>query len=84
MSLPIAEVLKLDDLKGPFQPKPFYDSMRRVLKHLFFVIAALDSHNLSSIPIGFINPGNIKQNLSFYFLKERKVLINHLIFLYFS
>jgi len=25
--LPIAEGLKLDDLKGPFQPKPFYGSM---------------------------------------------------------
>ena len=27
MSLPIAEGLELDDLKGPFQPKPFYDSV---------------------------------------------------------
>ena len=27
MSLPIAEGLELDDLKGPFQPKPFYDSL---------------------------------------------------------
>jgi len=27
MSLPIAGGLELDDLKGPFQPKPFYDSM---------------------------------------------------------
>jgi len=27
MSLPLAEGLELDDLKGPFQPKPFYDSM---------------------------------------------------------
>ena len=25
--LPIAGGLKLDDLKGPFQPKPFYDSL---------------------------------------------------------
>jgi len=27
VSLPIAEGLKLDDLKGPFKPKPFNDSM---------------------------------------------------------
>ena len=27
MSLPIAEGLELGDLKGPFQPKPFYDSI---------------------------------------------------------
>ena len=27
MSLPIAGILELDDLKGPFQPKSFYDSM---------------------------------------------------------
>ena len=27
MSLPIAEGLELDDLKGPFQPKPFYVSI---------------------------------------------------------
>lgn len=45
----------------------------------------LDSHNLASIPIGFINPANIKQKLSFcFFLKEWKVVFNHLIFLYFS
>ena len=28
VSLPIAGGLELDDLKGPFQPKPFYDSMK--------------------------------------------------------
>ena len=28
MSLPIAGGLELDDLKGPFQPKPFYDAMK--------------------------------------------------------
>jgi len=27
VSLPIAGGLELDDLKGPFQPKPFCDSM---------------------------------------------------------
>jgi len=27
VSLPIAWGLEPDDLKGPFQPKPFYDSM---------------------------------------------------------
>ena len=27
VSLPIAEGLELDDLYGPFQPKPFYDSI---------------------------------------------------------
>jgi len=27
VSLPIAGGLELDDLKDPFQPKPFYDSM---------------------------------------------------------
>jgi len=27
MSLLIARGLELDDLQGPFQPKPFYDSM---------------------------------------------------------
>ena len=26
--LPIAGGLELDDLKGPFQPKPFYDAMK--------------------------------------------------------
>jgi len=37
MSLPIAGVLELDDLKGPFQPKPFCDSKnfstRRIYKN---------------------------------------------------
>jgi len=27
VSLPMAGELKLDDLYGPFQPKPFYDSV---------------------------------------------------------
>lgn len=27
VSLPIGEGLELEDLKCPFQPKPFYDSM---------------------------------------------------------
>ena len=27
MTLPIAGGLELDDLKGPFQPKPFYDPL---------------------------------------------------------
>jgi len=27
VSLPLAEGLELDCLSGPFQPKPFYDSM---------------------------------------------------------
>ena len=27
VSLPIAGELELDELKGPFQPKPFYDSV---------------------------------------------------------
>jgi len=27
VSLPITGALKLDDLKGPFQPKPLYDFM---------------------------------------------------------
>ena len=29
--LPVAGELELDDLKGPFQPKPFYDS--KILTH---------------------------------------------------
>ena len=27
MSLPVAVGLELDDLQGPFKPKPFYDSV---------------------------------------------------------
>lgn len=58
---------------------------------LLFVIAALGSHNLASNPIGFISPENIKEKLSFclgvcllFFLKDWKVVFNHLIFLCFS
>jgi len=32
VSLPTAEGLELGDLKGPFQPKPFYDSMNSFLE----------------------------------------------------
>lgn len=33
---------------------------------LLFVTAPLDSHDLVSIPIGFINPANIREKLRFW------------------
>jgi len=35
--LPIEVGLELDDLKGPFQPKPFYDSKRLILNRYFCI-----------------------------------------------
>ena len=32
MSLPVAGGLEIDDIKGPFQPKPFYDFMIPILR----------------------------------------------------
>jgi len=40
VTLPIAGELKLDDLCGPFQPRPFYDSMTmpRWLLPTYFIV----------------------------------------------
>ena len=67
----------IDELEGKqgnsasVNTDPRETQLGMVSEFLLFVIAALDSHNLASIPIGFINPANNKQKLSFcFFLKE--------------
>jgi len=37
-SLPIAGGLELGDLKGPFQPPKFYDSMKYIFYYLLFYV----------------------------------------------
>jgi len=44
MSLLMAEGLVIDDLSGPFQPKPFYDSMI-----LYLIAVASSSHKLDRL-----------------------------------
>ena len=36
MSLPIAGELELDDLKGPFQPKPLYKPLYKSLRFFYY------------------------------------------------
>ena len=38
VSLPIARELEPDDLKGPFQPNPFYDSITLLLLLFYYSI----------------------------------------------
>ena len=66
MALPIAEDLDLDDLKGPFQSKPFYDST--ILD--FFLVSNLNlpSWSLKPFPL-VLSPQAQLKSLSPFFLQ---------------
>lgn len=73
--LPVSEstIVSVDGLEGNLGNTALVNAdlremqMGKVSKFLFFVLAALDSHYLTIIPIEIINPANIKQNLFLFF-----------------